>query len=83
MSALDGLPLSADICPDSDQVDLNINGSSPSSEFYRTRDEMVGGTENVWEGQADYDFGDDRVEENANAAKWSTSGVLSQSDLAS
>lgn len=82
MSALSGLPLSADMRPDSDQVDLNINMPDPDMGFYRARDAKVGGTSNMFSDQADYDFGDDRVSENVDAASWSTSGVLSQSDLA-
>lgn len=81
MSALSGLPLEADMRPDSDQVDLNINAPSGGNEFYRSRDEMVGGTENEFESEADYDFGDDRAG-SVDAAKASFSGVLSQSDLA-
>lgn len=81
MSALSGLPLSADMRPDSDQVDATINSPSPDTGFYRARDAKVGGTSNMFSDQADYDFGADRAS-STDAASWSVSGVLSQSDLA-
>jgi len=47
------LPYSADMRPDSQQVNTDVDGSS---EDYRDRDAKNGGTDNPWSAAADFDF---------------------------
>jgi hypothetical protein len=90
--AYSGLPLEAEVRPDSAQFDLNDNDNSNT---YRDRDAGIGGTNTAWGEDAapfmlwqqaadfqdgDSDDSDDVVDARAGRLKFS--GTLSQSDLA-